>query len=119
ELAVSNADRLQHVVHAQKDGRTLFIWPLPFVDRPRRFTFDEPGVVEFRCEAGHPWTRAWVHVFDHPHFAVSAKEGRWSLAGVPDGTWKLTAWHERLGTRTREVVVKDGAADVELVFSSR
>ena len=46
--------------------------------------------------------RAYVAVFDHPYFALTDAEGKFSLSEVPPGVYVLEAWHERLGVqRTR------------------
>lgn len=117
-LAISNSDPLLHRVVATTGSRQLFTWPLAVVDKPRHRRLATPGVVDLRCDAGHPWSSAYVHVFAHPHFAVSGADGRFSIAGVPDGTWTATAWHEKLGTQTIQLVVKEGAT-LDLTFRDR
>jgi hypothetical protein len=54
---------------------------------------------------------AYVGVFDSPFFATSREEtGDFEIAKVPAGTYKLAAWHERLGEQSQAVVVKDNEA---------
>ncbi len=55
-----------------------------------------------------PWMRAWIRVFDQPYFDVTARSGTFRLDSVPAGTYRLTVWHDRLGTRTRTVRVRAG-----------
>jgi hypothetical protein len=75
-----------------------------------------PGLVEARCEL-HPWTRAWIHVFDHPYFAVTNRDGTFTLDSVPPGTYHLRLWHPALGERTRSVSVEEGEdTKVEIGF---
>ena len=51
---------------------------------------------------------AWVSVFDHPYFALSAKDGTFKIANVPAGKYTIKASHRKAGTVTQEVEVKDG-----------
>ena len=75
------------------------------------FTFDKPEpFLKFQCDV-HPWMFAWVSVFDHPYFAVSGKDGKFTIKNVPPGKYTLQAVHRKLGTQTAEIEVKaDGAA---------
>jgi hypothetical protein len=68
-----------------------------------------PGVIEARGEV-HPWLRAWLLVFDHPYFASTGADGAFSLADVPPGTYRVVAWHERLGVAEQPVTVTAGQA---------
>lgn len=72
-------------------------------DRP----FTAPGLVVVR-DADHSWPTAYVAVFDHPYFAVSAPNGTFRIEGVPPGRYRLKVWHER--SRTAEQTVEVGAA---------
>ena len=77
-----------------------------------------PGVVEVRGEV-HPWLRAWLLVFDHPYYAATGGDGAFTLADVPPGTYRLVAWHERLGLAEQSVTVEAGkAAAVTLRFGA-
>lgn len=75
-----------------------------------------PAHLEVRCDY-HPWTRAWVAVFDHPYFMVTERDGAFSLDSVPPGRYRLVAWHERFGSVEDSVTVEaNGRARVRLVF---
>jgi hypothetical protein len=57
--------------------------------------FDKPEVgIPVHCDV-HPWERAWIHVSDHPYFAVTGMDGRFAIAGLPPGDYEIMAWHER------------------------
>jgi hypothetical protein len=47
-------------------------------------------------------------VFDHPWFAVPDDTGQFELPPVPPGMRQITAWHERLGDTTMDVLVEAG-----------
>ena len=72
------------------------------------FSFSKPEMfLKFKCDV-HQWMFAWVSVFDHPYFAVSAKDGTFKIANVPPGKYKLQAAHRKAGVVTQEIEVKDG-----------
>lgn len=45
----------------------------------------------------HPWMGAWVLVQEHPFFAVSNEEGKFTIKNVPAGKWTFRIWHEKAG----------------------
>ena len=48
---------------------------------------------------------AYVNVVPHPFFAVTKDDGSFEIKGLPEGTYTLELWHERLGTQTQAVTV--------------
>jgi plastocyanin len=75
--------------------------------RTRSFRFDRPGIVPVSCDI-HSHMSAYILVFNHPFFAVTDDEGRYSIAGVPGGTYILTVWSELGRPAPRKVTVADG-----------
>jgi len=75
---------------------------------PTELPFVAPGMVAV-SDSEHPWTRAYLAVFDHPYFAVTGNGGSFTIDGVPAGKYKLNAWHERTGVTTQDVDVADNA----------
>lgn len=57
---------------------------------PPSATFDKPGLVRLQCEI-HEHMKALVRVVDSPHFTTSDSAGKFTLAGVPAGTYTLHA----------------------------
>jgi hypothetical protein len=74
---------------------------------PDERVLDRAGAVEVREDA-RPWLRAWVLAFDQPYFAATAAGGAFALADVPPGSYRLVAWHERLGRVVTPVTVAAG-----------
>ncbi len=70
-----------------------------------------------KCDV-HPWMLAYVRVFDHPYFATTKEDGKFSIAGVPDGEYTFVAWHEKFGETEAKGTVKDGKAEVNFAFKS-
>ncbi len=80
----------------------------------------QPKVAEIfrvKCDV-HPWMSAWVAVFDHPYFAVTGDDGKFDIKGLPDGSYTLQAWQEKLGTQEQKITVKDGKAEVDFKFKA-
>ena len=76
----------------------------------------QPSRVEVASEL-YPWMRAWIQVFDHPYFAVTPRDGTYSLDAVPPGRYHLIAWHPRFGTRDTVVTLAAGdTARVEITL---
>jgi len=61
-------------------------------------------MVPFKCDV-HGWMNAYVGVLDHPYFAVSGADGKFSMKTLPPGTYTIEAWHEKLGTQEQKVTI--------------
>ena len=59
---------------------------------------------------------AYILIFVHPFFAVTDDDGRYSIPGVPSGTYTLAVWSEIGLPAPRKVTVVDGDA-VEANFN--
>ena len=78
----------------------------------------EPGVVEVRC-VQHPWTRGYVAVFDHPYFAVTEKDGRFSIDSLPPGNYRLMVWHEGMAKpKEQALTISAGEATVDVTLDN-
>ncbi len=76
------------------------------------FSFSKPeNFMKFKCDV-HPWMFAWVTVVDSPYFAVTDKDGKFTIKNVPAGKYTVTAMHRKASPAgvDQEVEVKaDGA----------
>jgi hypothetical protein len=61
-------------------------------------------MVPFKCDV-HGWMNAYAGVLDHPYFFVTGEDGKFSLKGLPAGTYTIEAWHEKLGPMTQSVTL--------------
>lgn len=82
---------------------------------PLAQTFSEGGLYRIGCDV-HDWEVSFVWVSDHGHAAVTGADGRFTLKGIPKGTYKLEAWHAFLGLKTIEVTVATGRPQSEIAF---
>jgi plastocyanin len=82
-------------------------------------TFDKSCEVPLLCNT-HAEMSAFVVVMDNPYFAITSRDGSFTIDNVPPGNYTLKTWHERLRPVTQEVTVEAGkTTDVSLVLEKR
>lgn len=120
QISIHNSDNVLHNVHAFLGSDTLFNLALPIPGMQIPQTMKKPGVVSVKCDAGHTWMAATIHVVEHPYYAVTDAAGKFELKDVPAGTYTLVAWHESLGTQEQKVTVAAGKpAAVSFTFAAK
>lgn len=120
-LRVKNNDPKLHIPHSYLNEKTVFMLSLPFknsiLDATRKIK--DTGVLKLVCDT-HAWMLGFVHVFDHPFFAVTDDKGAFSIPNVPAGTYILKTWHEDAGVTSQEVVVSEsGVVRVNFDFAKK
>lgn len=94
---VTNADKLLHKLVFTPIGTHDTLTVMPFFNNgqvvPSERLTKRSGIVEVRC-AFHPWTRAYIAVFDHPYFAVTNANGAFTIDSLPPGSYRMMVWHE-------------------------
>jgi plastocyanin len=94
ELAVVNADPVLHNLRAwSAERRALLNVVQPTQGQVTRRPLRRAGAFTLTCDA-HAHMHGYLHVFEHPYFAVTDPTGTFRIRGVPPGTYRLTAWHE-------------------------
>jgi hypothetical protein len=115
-LLVKNSDPFLHNVHIMAVNNAAENMGQPTIGELATEPFEAPEVFRVKCDV-HPWMQAWVRVVDNPWFAVTGPDGRFSLRGLPAGTYTLKAWHEQLGVREMQVTIgPDHGTVVDFVF---
>lgn len=90
-----NSDGVLHNVHAiWEDGSDWFNVGQPREGMSTVQVPERTGVARIVCDAGHAWMLAWVHVFDHPYFAVTGEDGAFRIEEVPAGEQTIRLWHQ-------------------------
>ena len=110
-----NDDDLFHNVFSYAKGYRIELGSYP-KGESKSVVFDKKGLVDVRCEV-HKHMRAYVHVFDHPYFAVAAADGSYSIPKVPPGKYALVAWKEFFDPVRQDIEVKADGAKVDVTLS--
>jgi plastocyanin len=114
-IDIKNSDSFMHNVNCQAKINKGFNFAQATKGQVNPKSFDKPELaVKLICNV-HPWMSGYVHVFDHPFFAVTDKDGNFSISGdLPDGKYTLEANHLKSGLVTGTVEVKGGKAELNL-----
>lgn len=140
DVSVVNMDPVMHDIQAYETShlgpRVLFNSPLPMNPNHRR----EVGANSHEHLAGQPmkhilhmtkgrkifvmqcgfhaYMESWAMAVDNPYYAVTGKDGTFTLTDVPPGTYRLVAWHPQAGKMLeQEVTVTPGeTANTNFVF---
>jgi plastocyanin len=108
KLEIKNDDAVLHNIKAVPHENRGFNISQPSAGMTTTRTFDKPEVmVPFQCNV-HGWMQAHAGVLSHPFYAVSSPDGKFTIKGLPPGTYTVEAWHEKLGTQTATVTVGAG-----------
>lgn len=102
-----NSDSVRHNVLSPPDCPIQFNLGTYDVGVVKHVTFDKPGEIPLLCNV-HAEMSAFVLVLENPYFFLTGKDGVFKIENVPAGTYKLSAWHERLRTITKDVTIEAG-----------
>jgi Carboxypeptidase regulatory-like domain len=106
-VRTTSKDPILHTTNASNEsGRSLFNVALPFPGINIVKPVGPAGIVRLSCNT-HPWMRGWVVVTDDVA-AVTAADGRFTLADVPPGNYELRVWHEALKGAPQKITVVAG-----------
>ncbi len=104
-LQIRNDDATIHNIHAMPKTNEEWNKAQRAGGAALETSFARPELaIRFMCNV-HPWMRAFVFVFDHPYYSVTATEGKFALNDLPPGTYVIEAWHERFGTQDQMVTI--------------
>ena len=104
KFKVRNSDPLLHNVHATPKTNKEFNFAQVSKGQVNEKSFEAQEVlVRMKCDV-HPWMFAYVGVVDHPYFAVTDKDGNFTIKNVPAGKYTVEAVHQKSGPgKTAEV----------------
>ena len=111
-LEVRNSDATLHNVMSSPRNNPAFNFGMPVKGGTYNLVFKEPEMkLNTKCFM-HPWMSAYVHVLEHPFFAVTGEDGTFSIKGLPPGEYEVTVLHEasllEATTATARVTVAAG-----------
>jgi plastocyanin len=81
-------------------------------------SFHNPEIMmPIKCNQ-HPWMKMYLSVIGNPYFAVTGKDGSFSLTGLPPGTYTVAAVHEKYGEQVQTITLgpKQNKAGVDFSY---
>jgi plastocyanin len=110
---MTNDDWVAHNVFAKSEAKP-FDLGLYAQDKQKIVVFDKLGVVQLFCSI-HPRMNAVILVLQNPFFTKPAREGRFSLEKVPEGTYEVKVFRTSAPTETARIKVP-AVGNVEASF---
>ncbi len=108
-LKILNNDQTTHNIHPTPHNNPEWNEVQAAGAPPKEKKFNKmETLIPVKCNQ-HPWMQAYIGVLPHPFFAVSGKDGSYTIKGLPPGDYTVVAWHEQYGEQTQKVTV--GAND--------
>ncbi len=143
-VTVVNMDPVMHDIQAYETShlgaRVLFNVPLPMnPQHPRNFKDRSDAGLYHKHMAGppmkqlvnlskgrrifvmqcgfHAYMESWGLAITNPYFAKTDEQGRFTMTGVPPGTYKLVVWHPYVRTTIEQTVTiaPKGTTEANLV----
>lgn len=122
DLEIHNSDNTLHNVKVDSANNGSFNEGMPTADMKMVKPFRKPEMgIKFACNV-HPWMNAYLHVFEHPFFAVTQQDGTVTLKGLPAGEYEISVWHEfpKFTPTEKSVTVKvEEGAEATATFTYR
>jgi len=119
KVKILNPDGTLHNVHIMSKENQEANMAMPKFRTEVAVSFAKPEFMfPIRCDV-HPWMVSWVAVMSNPFFKVTTTDGKFEIKDLPDGTYTIEAWHEKLGVKDSTVIITAGNVQtVDFIFSS-
>ncbi len=105
EVKISNLDPFSHNIHPLAKINREWNKMQPPGTPPFSYAYEQEEFIPIKCNI-HPWMQGYFVVLKTRHFAVTGEDGRFDLPTLPPGRYVLTAWHETLGTQSKEITIR-------------
>jgi len=104
-LEVKNDDQTTHNIHPMPKDNREWNTSQPPGAAPVDNSFARPEVaIPVKCNV-HPWMKGYIAVFKNPFYAVTTKDGKYDIKGLPPGTYTIEAWQEHYGVVDQQVTI--------------
>lgn len=105
QLQVINSDATTHNIHPTPADNREWNKSQPPNSPAITDSFARPEVaIPVKCNV-HPWMKGYIAVLANPLYAVTGKDGKFEIKGLPPGTYTIEAWQEKLGTQDQTVTI--------------
>ena len=101
-----NGDPFFHDVFSLSRSATFDLGSYP-KGQTKSHVFRRAGLVKVYCHI-HSHMSASIMVFDHPYFTMPRPDGTFALEAIPEGTYQISAWHERIGEHRQSIRIEAG-----------
>lgn len=103
---ITNRDKTYHNVFSLSAPKKFNIGRRPTGEAvPVRF--DQSGVVQLFCDI-HSHMTAFIIILENPFFVQPGRDGKFSIDGVPPGSYTVHVWHERYSADPQRVTIQAG-----------
>ena len=113
---VDQDDTLHNIHPMPKNNTEWNQSEMPNGSFARPFTAAEI-MIPIKCNQ-HPWMKMYLSVLGNPFFAITGKDGRFALKGLPPGTYTIAAVHEKFGEQDVKITLapKEDKKDMGFEF---
>jgi plastocyanin len=109
-VKITNSDPTTHNIHpTPKDNREWNESQAASAAPLEKSFAREEIMLPVKCNQ-HPWMKMYINVVKSPFFAVTDKDGKYELKGLPPGDYTIAVVQEKLGEQTQKVTVAPKAA---------
>ncbi len=104
-VEIRNDDPTTHNIHPTPKENREWNESQPPKGAPLEKTFARQEIMlPVKCNQ-HPWMKMYVNIVKTPLFAVTDKDGKYEIKGLPPGDYTIAVVHEKLGEQTQKVTV--------------
>ena len=115
-VEIKNDDQTTHNIHPTPKDNREWNESQPPSSAPLEKNFArEEIMLPVKCNQ-HPWMKMYINVVKTPFYAVTDKEGKYEIKGLPPGDYTIAFVHEKLGEQDQKVTV--GPKDTKTVDQS-
>jgi plastocyanin len=104
-IEIKNDDMTTHNIHpTPKDNREWNESQPPKTAPLEKNFAREEIMLPVRCNQ-HPWMKMFINVVKSPFYAVTGPDGKYTIAGLPPGTYTIAFVQEKLGEQDQQVTL--------------
>jgi plastocyanin len=104
-IDIKNDDQTTHNIHPTPQSNREWNESQPPNAAPIQKSFArEEIMLPVKCNQ-HPWMRMYINVVKSPFYAVTGPDGKYTITGLPPGTYTIAFVQEKLGEQTQQVTL--------------